>query len=248
MIRFEYKYLAPVELIERLRLEIMPYVNYDEYANASKIGEYTVRSIYFDNDRFQYYNDKVDGLEIRKKVRVRGYGAKDESSIVFLEVKRKKGVYILKSRAPLTFENLEKIFVCKDFERYILNKPIENAVKSAKNFFYYVNVDNLKPVILVVYEREAYQGKFDNSLRITFDKNLRASLSSRLTDLFDELNMRYVMKSYFTVEFKGKTKIPHWFRNIVAKYELKFMALSKYVLSVDAFDFSELKQITRLGL
>ncbi len=180
MIRFEYKYLAPIELIGQLRFEVMPYVDYDEYASASKLGEYTVRSIYFDNDRLQYYNDKVDGLEVRKKVRIRGYGAKDENSIVFLEVKRKKGVYVLKSRSALTFENLEKIFISKDFERYILSKPIENAIESAKNFFYYVNVDNLKPIILVVYEREAYRGKFDDSLRITFDKNLRASLSSIL--------------------------------------------------------------------
>ncbi len=245
MIRFEYKYLAPIELIEQLRSEIMPYVNYDEYASVNQIGEYTVRSIYFDNDKLQYYNDKVDGLDVRKKLRVRGYGSKDENSIVFLEIKKKNGMRIFKTRAPLTFANLEEMFSFVNFEKYILTEPIENAIENARKFFYYVKFDNLKPIILVVYEREAYQGKFENSLRITFDKNLRASIFPGLADLFDEKNMRFVMSSYFIVEFKGSERIPRWFRDIVGKYELRLMALSKYVMCVDAFNFSELEQMAK---
>ena len=84
MNRLEYKYLVPVELLPTLRKLILPYVELDYYASISGIGNYTVRTIYFDTSELKYFFDKIEGLEIRKKVRIRVYNNLNESSMLFL--------------------------------------------------------------------------------------------------------------------------------------------------------------------
>ena len=37
-----------------------------------------INSIYFDNDKFEIYNDSVEGISPRKKIRLRFYGDKNQ--------------------------------------------------------------------------------------------------------------------------------------------------------------------------
>ena len=65
--KLEYKFLVRNTELERLRKKIMPFVNMDPYLNGDGATEYTVRSIYFDSSKFNYYHEKIDGIKIRKK-------------------------------------------------------------------------------------------------------------------------------------------------------------------------------------
>jgi hypothetical protein len=64
--KYEFKYIVPVSLLDELREAIRPYVDYDPFAAVMENHEYTVRSIYFDTARFDYYFEKIDGYKIRK--------------------------------------------------------------------------------------------------------------------------------------------------------------------------------------
>ena len=105
--RREYKYLISYNDIDRLRKRIIPYVDVDNF--AAEGNQYTVRSIYFDTSSLKYYNEKIEGIKIRKKIRVRGYNQKADESVVFLEIKRKNENIVNKNRSALKYYNLNDL-------------------------------------------------------------------------------------------------------------------------------------------
>ena len=52
---------------------------------------YTIRSLYFDTPDDQDFHDKLDGLELRRKLRLRTYSPR--SDFAMLEMKQKEGPY-----------------------------------------------------------------------------------------------------------------------------------------------------------
>lgn len=234
--RIEYKYLVPNGLMERLRAEILPYLVPDRPPGGGSSCEYTVRSVYYDTPRFDCYNEKVDGLKMRNKFRVRGYGRGGMRSVVFLEIKRKSDAFIKKHRAPLDHADLEAFLATRDVDRYIRSKDGSSREKDdALRFLYHYGRHGLRPTALVVYDREAFAGKFDPSLRVTFDKNVRGSAFPSLENLFDDDRLEIALRGRFIFEVKFfRYALPAWVRTIVKRYELPRMALSKYAICLDA--------------
>ncbi len=71
--RLEYKYLVPRERLDALRAQMRPYLRADGFtAKTSANKGYTVRSIYFDTAEMDGYLEKIEGIGVRKKIRVRG--------------------------------------------------------------------------------------------------------------------------------------------------------------------------------
>lgn len=228
--RVEYKYLVSNAQLTKLCNALGPHLKLDKYSAMCEQKEYVVRSIYFDTPRLAYYHDKLAGIRKRKKVRIRGYNEFEQDSKVFLEIKRKNGATISKTRANIDFKSLG--FLMGGYY-----KPLESFPEldiDRKNFFYHVFSSQLKPLIKIVYEREAFFFKFNENLRITFDKNIRSSLHSQLQDLYKETRMVPVFKNYFILEVKTEAQFPRWLSNILANFNLQNEALSKYTLSLDS--------------
>jgi hypothetical protein len=232
--RVEYKYLVPNESLSRLRGMIAPFVETDVHAVAYGERGYTVRSIYFDTCALDFYHQKLAGVKVRKKLRLRGYNGGQESSIVFLEIKRKHVTSIMKNRAPLEYAHLQNLFATGNVERYVLaSQDFPRALEDARRFFFHFCRNALRPIALVVYEREAYHSKFDPSLRITFDKCLRSAIYPALDALFTEKEIRYLMPRHFILEVKHSGRFPSWLRSAVGRLGLRQQALSKYVIGID---------------
>jgi len=230
--RREYKYLVPHKDIDRLRKRILPFVNVDGFAEEG--NQYTVRSIYFDSSSLKYYNEKVDGIKIRKKLRIRGYNKQGAESIVFLEIKRKIENHINKNRSALKYYNLNDLLTTKDLESYCLTENgFENSIEDGEKFLHNVHKNSLKPIVLIVYEREAYFSKFDTGLRVTFDKNLRYFLFPSLDKLYTEEDLKYTMPKYFIFEIKFLRGFPGWLQSILRDLNISRMALSKYTMCLD---------------
>jgi hypothetical protein len=230
--RREYKYLVLHRDLEKLRERILPFVDVDNF--ASEGNQYTVRSIYFDSSSLKFYNEKIDGIKIRKKLRVRGYNKKADESIVFLEIKRKYENHINKNRSALKYYNLNDLLETKDLESYCLTENgFQNSIADGERFLHHVHKSSLKPIVLIVYEREAYFSKFDTSLRLTFDKNLRYLLFPSLDRLYSEEDMQYPMPKNFIFEIKFSRGFPRWLQSILRDLNISRMALSKYTISLD---------------
>jgi VTC domain-containing protein len=234
--RIEYKYLVPNALLPRLRSEVLPHVVPD-LPPGSTSADYTVRSVYFDTPHLDCYEEKADGLKMRNKFRVRGYGRDGtKSSVVFLEIKRKCEAFIKKHRAPLAPEDVEAFLESRDIDRYIAGDTGPSREKEdALRFLYHYGRHGLRPTVLVVYDREAFKGRFDSSLRITFDKNVRGTPFPSLDGLFADDGLRAALPGSFILEVKFfRYALPHWVRSLVERHELRRLALSKYAMCIES--------------
>ncbi len=92
--------------------------------------------------------------------------------------------------------------------------------------FNLINRD-MRPVVLVTYEREAYIGRENERYRITFDQNIRSLINPRLDQIFEEDN--------FVLEMKFDERMPRWMTRVVRLLNLRSESYSKYVHGIDAW-------------
>lgn len=234
--RVEHKYLVPNELLDDIRADLRPYVLPDPLGGKQRDGEYTVRSIYYDTPHLECYDTKLDGLKVRRKFRIRGYDQPTDDSIVFLEIKKKYDSFIAKHRSPLLRRHLEEFLASPDLDRYILQTSgAPCARQDAERFLYHYYRKGLLPVVLVVYDREAFLGRFDPSLRLTFDKSLRRAALPTPETLYDDHGLESAMPdaSIFEVKF-FRQSVPGFVKSIIHRYRLPRLALSKYAMCLEA--------------
>ena len=235
MSRVELKYLVRDDLLPELRHLIEPFVDVDPHGRGREGTGYTVRSIYLDTPRLRYYHEKKAGIRVRQKLRVRGYNRFRPDDWVFLEIKRKTQNRVSKNRSPLRFESLANVFKSGDVERYVLtNRHYPRSLDDGRRFFFHVYRYGLVPTFSTVYEREAFFGKYDPTLRITLDHGLRGGAFPAIEDLYEEDHIRSVRPGHTILEVKFNTSFPNWLRPVLGRFDLRLEALSKYCLCVEA--------------
>ncbi|MDD3393950.1 MAG: polyphosphate polymerase domain-containing protein [Anaerotignum sp.] len=189
-------------------------------ANA-KNGQYTIRSLYFDDICNSAYEDKVRGIADRKKYRIRIYNCSDQ--LIKLERKEKIDQYIKKEAVTLTREETEKL-ISGDF--HFLEKRQEPVCRM---FYLECLLNHMKPKVIVDYERIPYI-YLPGDVRITFDMHVRTGLLSY--DIFDsELPTLEVLSGgELILEVKYTEFLPEVIRNLLPMSSSNHMAYSKYVL------------------
>ena len=233
--KLEYKFLVANEHLDKLRRKLLPFVEIDEFVSGNQFNEYTVRSIYFDSSNFNFYHEKIEGIKIRKKLRIRGYDDVKNNSLVFLEIKNKYENHVGKNRAPLKYHDLGKLLDTKAVESYTLTENgFANSIKDGERFFHHIFREDLKPTILIVYEREPYFSKFDKNLRITIDKNLRYFPHPKLNHLYRDTDLEYATPNHFILEIKFINGYPAWLQELVSEFHLRRRSVSKYTICIDS--------------
>jgi VTC domain-containing protein len=218
------------------RQEIKYYINFAEYyciankissiftrdRNSVKDGGYIVRSLYFDNKSNKDYYQKIDGIETRKKIRIRIYNY--DSNPVKMEIKNKFNNFIRKETFPIRHTDISKI-ISGDYG-VLLNYKNAVAAKIYKDFL----MDFYRPVVMIDYRREAYSYDL-NQIRITFDRDLKKT-ETNLGDLFVNKRMSDVIDNKkIIMEIKFNKTLPIWIRNILQLPGFERCAISKYTLS-----------------
>lgn len=231
--RYELKYLCPIHILPELRNTLMPFLEYDKFADSRPQKEYTIRSVYLDSMKMEAYHEKEDGLKIRKKLRIRTYNELNDNTIAFLEIKRKNEQFISKNRALLRFADVDALLETGDIENYLIREDPE-SIKDASRFLFHMNKSLMRPLINIVYEREAFFSKFDSELRITFDKNVRSSVFRTFVDLFDESRMKEILFGKFVLELKFQKRFSPSLQKIISRFNLTRMAVSKYVIGINS--------------
>jgi SPX domain protein involved in polyphosphate accumulation len=227
--RLEYKYLVPLSLMDRLRADLLKYLDHDGYALKRPNREYTVRSIYLDTHGYRCYYEKLDGLHTRRKYRIRGYNRPEDNHQIFFEIKHKYDNFISKSRAGFYFKDLHEILQNNKNTPSLLEKEADDY----EYFYYHYQMRRLEPKVLVVYDREPFECKFGSQLRITFDKNLRSKSVDNYLQLFDDDKLLDVYRREFVFEVKFFQVLPQWINRVLGKYDLTRLAVSKYTSSIE---------------
>ena len=238
MLRIERKYLVPNHRMDALRERISSFVMPDKYTrkNNQGISQYEVRSIYFDSKSFSCYAEKHEGIMLRRKFRIRGYNDMTPDSWVVMEIKRKIQARQKKYRSRVRFKDIDKLLRNGNLHKYIITNGEDGTdIKDAGKFMYHIKKNQFIPTCLVVYEREAYLGKLDNGVRITFDKNIRSRLYPPVSTLYDDDGLKLLFKNHFILEIKYfRQDMPVWARSVVQEFRLRNDALSKYTIGIDA--------------
>ncbi len=237
MLRVERKYLVPNSKRELIRERLLPFVDVDSYTHKNEhgISEYTVRSIYYDSKDLCCYSEKHEGVMLRRKFRIRGYNEQREDSRVVMEIKRKFAARQKKYRSRVMYKDVEDLLHYGDLGQYvIMNGQDGDPLDDASRFMYHIKKKQFIPTCLVVYEREAYFGKFDKGVRITFDKNIRSRLYPPLSTLYEERDLKLLFRNNFILEIKYfNDEMPLWARSLVQEFRLRNDALSKYTIGID---------------
>lgn len=170
--RVEKKYIIdPIEA-EILKGRLRPYMRMDDH-NGDK--GYVVRSVYFDSIKNRDYQEKMDGVDNRKKIRLRVYDPNSTTAKLELKEKfngnqRKRSLIIERDDAIKMLNG--EIDVLRNY-----NDPL------AQSIYMVMQMDIYRPKSMVEYDRYAFIID-ENDTRITFDSGIRASESN--FNLFDE--------------------------------------------------------------
>jgi len=158
--RHEYKYLISRSAAELLKRRLPGIMERDPHAGET--GQYTIRSLYFDNYRHSALDEKQDGINYRAKFRIRYYNYRPD--ILKLEKKEKMGNLTRKTARSITLETalaMEKASIPLSENQDPLIHELATRMR-----------EGLRPQVLVDYDRTPFICR-DGNTRITLDENLR---------------------------------------------------------------------------
>ncbi len=160
--RKELKYLVATDETAMLAKRLGKLMKPDPHNGEAG---YTVRSLYFDTFMDDDYWEKIDGLDHRRKIRMRIYGANSET--IKLEMKAKDGDFQRKRSLLLSRDEAERML---DTDYSFL---MERQEPFAHGLYTFLMTRGYRPKCIVEYDRLAFLDEF-NDIRITFDMRLRA--------------------------------------------------------------------------
>ena len=203
--RIEKKYLIRDEQKKAILSAIQTKMQKDNYHTSE------VMNIYFDNDNFDLIIQSIDRPTFKEKIRARSYGGYNR---VFIEIKTKvKGKENnvgYKRRVMITKEDYQELVKRKTSLEELAKRSIEtsNDVQIAKEADYLISHFDLKPRIMVSYNRESY--KNTEGLRITFDENLKYRTKNLRFNQGKRDKMYFKDEPNIIMEVKADGVMPLW--------------------------------------
>lgn len=194
--------------------------------NNNEYG-YKIRSLYFDSINNNDYHSKMDGEEVRKKIRLRIYDT--NTSTVKLEIKRKINTNQVKETTTISREDAIRL-IDKDYS--VLLKYDDKIAHSAYNI---MTMGQYQPVVLVDYNRRAYIHD-ENNIRVTLDSDIRSNEFD--FDMFnDDVAMIPIVDYYNSLlEVKFDGELFCWISQALSELDTTNQSLSKYCSSRRFFE------------
>ena len=229
--RFEMKYIIRKSISESIQKEIRNFMVYDGYANKELKKNYFVRSLYFENNNYSNFNEKVDGVKLRHKYRIRTYSNKlDKNTPIFLELKGRENERTYKIRFFIKQDDLNLFFEKKNYFKLKKNYSDNYLIEQ---FIFDCYRKNLSPKILVDYNRTPYINKSGLYFRLTFDNNIFSLSNSSLYSTGLNSGWKECLAGFTILEVKFESSIPAWFQRIIQSYQLQIRSISKFVIATD---------------
>ena len=224
--RHECKYFVPAGTLPALRALSRPFVQLDEFARRAPTRRYTLSSLYLDGPTLPLYRQTIEGHRNRFKLRIRSY-SDDPAAPVYCEVKKRAERVVLKVRVPLERRVAEELLSGRP--RVAASDPrVAEFLASSSNV-------EAVPSLRVRYEREAYESKALDPVRLTIDTAVSFARFDPAAPLsLSGAGWSPTPVEGAIVEIKFVDRCPSWVTRIVDELQLWRESIPKYVLSVDA--------------
>lgn len=215
----------------------------DEFMQKDKYWQSTICNLYCDTPDFLLIRRSVEKPFYKEKLRLRSYGVAAVNDKVFVELKKKYDGIVYKRRLTMTesaasacflqTENSSNGQIILDMQNFCNvfalghTQTLHDSQIGREIAYFFERYNHLAPKVFISYSREAFCGKADKNLRITFDSNILwrdydLSLSKGIygTPL---LNGEQVL-----MEIKTNTAIPVWLAKWLSVNKIYKTSFSKY--------------------
>ena len=227
--RWELKYLIPEDVALALREFVSSYLEIDEYGANRPNLSYSIHNLYLDSEELRIYWGTINGDKNRFKLRLRFYADNpNPQAPVFFEIKRRMNEAILKQRCGVQRSAVEAVLGGQLPEVAELVSQDARQLAAIQRFAELSSDLRAYPVAHVAYDREAWISPHDNSVRVTFDRNVLISpeFSARFTSDMDDPTS--VFGDWVVLELKFTGRFPDWFGEMVRVFGLRQGSASKY--------------------
>ncbi len=216
--RHEWKHVLNYEDLLILRQRLRAVMESDPHAVD---GRYEIRSLYFDTPEDKALREKIDGVNMREKFRIRLYNR--DPSVIHLEKKSKRNGLGTKYSADLTAEEAQKI-VDGDIDWMLFSeRPL------VQELYCKMRYQGLRPKTIVDYTREPFIYRPGN-VRATLDYDIRTGLDC--TRLLDPQAVTIPAgDAPILLEVKWDEYLPSIIRDVVSVADRRVGSFSKYAQS-----------------
>ena len=211
--RYEKKYMLNHVQFDAFQQAIRPNVEADAF------HDYSICNIYYDTDTFEIIRNSIEKPLYKEKLRIRSYGTPEDKDTVFFELKKKYKKEVFKRRISISADEL-KAYTCHG-----IRPDASQQVMGEIEFFMWLY--NPQPKVYIAYERTAFKGREDSSLRITFDRNIRF----RRDDLClcnGDYGTRILDDKQRLMEIKVEGAMPLWLTKALDENNIFPTSFSKY--------------------
>ena len=222
VMRQEKKYLMTIADGQKLCGLLGSVMTEDEHNGDSG---YRIRSLYFDTLQESDYNDKIDGLELRRKIRLRIYDP--NADFAMLEEKKKEGAYQLKRSLRISRADAEQLIKCNYSVLLNYDKPFASELYGIMQSRCY------RPKAVVDYQRRAFIAN-ENHIRITLDHHIVATEAG--FNIFSQNLNQYPVLDQFNaiLEVKYNGFLLSHIKSLVNTADRSELSVSKYCLARSA--------------
>jgi SPX domain protein involved in polyphosphate accumulation len=227
--RHELKYHISELKAKAIAEFVKPYLQVDRYCKLQRSGDYPIVSLYLDSDTLQLCQESLRGYKNRFKLRIRSYT--DEPDYPrFFEIKRRINTIINKSRARVMDRDVPTLLAG-------LSLPPQNYtadIGTINQFQLYMKTIGARPMVLIRYMRQAFEGTSENKVRVTFDRQLAYCVTNRPEV---RLGGRGWQRNPYTsggviLEIKFTNSYPAWLSQMVKYFNLEQQSISKFASSI----------------
>lgn len=237
--RFELKYRISEAKAQQIRFFVQNYLPCDSYGITQPDLSYSVNSLYLDSDELKTFQDTINGDRNRFKLRIRYYDY--ENSPVYFEIKRRHNKVIRKKRAKVHRGAVKELLDGQlPIMEYLTEKSAEQR-ETLEEFSYLQNLLEAKPTMHVSYKREAYEPEESNSVRVTFDRDVKSSevKGGKLSSM--EPGKFRVFRDDVILELKFTDRFPNWLQELTQLFHLRQESAAKYVDSIEGLKFKRIE-------
>lgn len=210
--RVEKKYMLDSITYRTLMMRIGDRLIPDAYSR------YTVSNLYFDTPDWLLARRSIEQPPFKEKLRLRGYGVPGPGDRVFLELKRKVDGVVYKRRESMTLSEAEQYLKTG---RHFGGGQIWNELD------YFMRLYHPSPRVYLAYDRRAFTGEEDPSLRITFDTGIR-SRTDKLRLGAGDWGEPLAKDSSCLMEIKAVGAMPLWLAHELSELSIYPASFSKY--------------------
>lgn len=229
------KYLVSESKTAAIAQFIKPYVRLDRYCKSQANGSYPIVNLYLDSEDLQLCQQSIQGHKNRFKLRIRSY-TDDPDYPRFFEVKRRANTIIIKDRARVMASSVAPLIS----GTFCLPQGNGAERQTLEQFLLYMTGINARPVVRTRYQRWAFEDILDNTVRVTFDRDISFNVTSHPDVGLNGKGWYRLPWNDVVLEIKFTGRYPAWLGRMIKCFDLRHQSVSKYVHS--------LKQASRASL